>query len=521
MDMNGKMAEALRLRVRGAVMDDDQTLERYSTDQSIYQIRPLLVVFPQDEEDVVAAVCFAKEAGVPITPRGMGSGTAGAALGRGILIAWQKGGVMNRILGSDEIAGEPQVKVEPGLVHNDLQGYLRERGLFLPADPSSGSFCLLGGNIGTKASGPHALKHGSIDRYLCHLRFVTADGQVVDTSDVASIPLYIQAGVLGLRESVLADQATVSLLERRKDFKLASGYNLFTFIRHQDVGAWVAQLLVGSVGTLGVVTQATLRAQPYVPGHATTLIYFRSLREAGDAVRHIKALGVAAIEIMNHRTIEIVKERRTDLEAPDGEAHMLLIEYEGPERFDQMAQVERLVAEMGYRLVEPPITVEGEAEQEQIWKLRKALLPTIRGYRQDRKALSIVNDVGVQAEHLSDFIADVERIFARRHLVAAIYGHAGSGNLHLRPLFDPADPGLKPLLIELADEIYEAVFRYGGTITAEHGMGRVRAPYLAQEWGETIMGYMRQVKRTFDPHSLLNPGAMFSERPLTDDMKPL
>ena len=166
MDTSAKMADALRHRVRGAVMDDERALERYSTDQSIYQIRPLLVVFPQDEEDVVATARFAREAGIPLTPRGMGSGTAGAGLGRGIMIAWRKGGVMNRILGFEEIGGEPRVSVEPGLVHDDLQGFLRERGLFLPADPSSGSFCLLGGNIGTKACGPHALKHGSIDRYL-------------------------------------------------------------------------------------------------------------------------------------------------------------------------------------------------------------------------------------------------------------------------------------------------------------------------------------------------------------------
>ena len=177
--------------------------------------------------------------------------------------------------------------------------------------------------------------------------------------------------------------------------------------------------------------------------------------------------------------------------------------------------------EKGYRLVEPPTTVENEAEQERLWKLRKALLPTIRGYRKDRKALSIVNDVGVEVAHLADFIADVERIFARHDLVAAIYGHAGSGNLHLRPLFDPADPGLRALLLEVAGEVYQATFRYGGTITAEHGMGRVRSPYLALEWGDRIVSYMRQVKAIFDPDDLLNPDVMFNDRALTDDMKPL
>jgi glycolate oxidase len=519
-DQSG-LVKGLREALYGEVLDDEQTLERHSTDQSMYQIRPLAVAFPRDEADVVAAVNLARDAGIPITPRGMGSGTAGAALGRGLLVAWRKGGVMNDILGFQQVDGEPRATVQPGLVHNDLQDYLRARGLYLPADPSSGSFCLLGGNVATKASGPHALKHGSIDRYLGHLRVVTAAGEVVDTAREESIPARIRDGVMALRDELRADAETVALLRSRQERKLASGYNLFALIRDMGIGELVAQLLVGSVGTLGVVTAATLRAEPYVEGHATTLLFFRSLEEAGEAVQHLIPIGVAAIEVMNHRTIEIVKERRTDLDAPDGEAHMLLVEYEGPERWDQIARAERMLAEKGYQLVQPPVTVEDEAEQAQLWKLRKALLPTVRGYRKDRKALSIVNDVGVEVRHLAAFIRDVEAIFARHGLMAAIYGHAGSGNLHLRPLFDPTNPGLKPLLRTVADEVYGAALGYGGTITAEHGMGRLRAPYLEREWGARIVGYMRRVKAIFDPDDVLNPGVMFSDADVTDDMKPL
>lgn len=514
-----QIRRALRERVRGEVLTDDQALSRYATDQSMYLVRPLAVAFPANVGDVVAIVRYAREEGIPLTARGGGSGTAGAALGRGILVAWRRDGPMNRVLGYEEAGAEPRVTVEPGLLHNDLQAFLRERGLYLPADPSSGAICLLGGNIATKASGPHALKHGSIDRYLRRLQFVTAEGEVVDTADEATIPTRIGRGIAALAADLLADEATVRRLAARQDRKLASGYNLFTFLRQRTLGEWTAQLLVGSVGTLGIVTQATLRAQPYIEGKATTLLYFRSLDEAGEAVQHIKALGVAAIEIMNHRTIAIVQERRKDLEAPEGESHMLLVEYEGPERAEQVAAVERLVASQGYALAAPMETVEGEAEQERLWKMRKALLPTVRNYRADRLALSVVNDVGVPEEHLAAFIRDVEAIFARHNIVSAIYGHAGSGNLHLRPLFDAADPGLLSLLREVADEVYAAVLRHDGTITAEHGMGRLRTPYLAREWGESIMGYMRRVKAAFDPGDLLNPEAMFSERALTDDMR--
>ncbi|MCP4542688.1 MAG: FAD-binding oxidoreductase [Chloroflexi bacterium] len=516
---NETVAQALRQRMRGEVLADERTLTRYATDMSMYEIRPLAVVVPQDLEDVTTVVNFAREERIPITPRAGGTSTAGSALGRGIVLGFRRSGPMNDILHFDKVAGEPQVTVEPALLHDELQRFLRERGLYLPADPSSGAVCLMGGNIATKASGPHALKHGSIDRYLHHVQFVTAEGEVVDTADEESIPLRIRAGVLALRDDVLADELTVQRLDTRKDMKLASGYNLFTFLRHQQAGDLVAQLLVGSVGSLGVVTRATLRAEPYVEGKATTLLYFRNLHEAGDAVQHIKALNVAAIEIMNHSAIEVVRRRHPDLDIPDGKVQVLLVEFEGAERHDQIAQVEKLVQENGYQLAGPLYTATDEAEQARLWKARKSLLPAVRNYRPPLKALSLVNDVGVDVAHLADFILDVEAVLARHDLIAAIYGHAGSGNLHLRPLFDVSDPDLPTLLTQVADEVYETVFRYDGTITAEHGMGRLRVPYLAREWGEMITGYMRRVKDIFDPDDLLNPEVMFGARALTDDLK--
>lgn len=428
---------------------------------------------------------------------------------------------MNRILDFKETENSQHVVVEPGLLHDELQAYLRERGLYLPADPSSGNMSMLGGNIATKASGPHAFKHGSIDRYLEHVQFVTVNGEIVDTSREETIPDYIREGVKSLGRDILADRAVRDRLNARKDMKLASGYNLFTFVRHDRIGSHVAQLLVGSVGTLGIVTQATLRAEPYVEGKAAMLLYFRSLDEAGEFVQHIKDMGIAAIEIINHSSIVMVKERNPGIEAPEGEAHMLMVEFEGPERFEQIARVKDAVRRGNYHLVWEPITLEGEEEQSRLWKVRKALLPTVRGYRPGYKPLSVVNDVGVEETHLAGFIRDVEAVFARHNLVAAIYGHAGSGNLHLRPLFDVSAPDLPGLIKRVADDVYEVVFRYDGTITAEHGMGRIRTSYLAREWGESVIGYMRRVKGLFDPHDILNPEVMFSDRELTADMKPV
>jgi FAD/FMN-containing dehydrogenase len=515
--LSTQIGAALRGRLKGEVLAERSALTPFSTDQSIYQLWPLVVVVPADVEDVVEVVRFAREEGLPLTPRGGGTSTAGSSLGTGIVLAFRRGSPLNRIL---DFGGDPpRVTAEPALLHDDLQKYLRERGYYLPADPSSGNICLLGGNIATKASGPHAFRHGSIDRYLLSLQFVTAEGDVVDTADERTIPRRIRDAILALRADVLADNVGVGRLRARQEMKIASGYNLFTFLRHERVGDFVAQLLIGSVGTLGVVTRATLRAEPYVPERAMTLLYFRHLDEAGEAVVRVKSLQVAAIEIINYSTIAIIRERDAHLAVPDGEAHMLVVEYEGPQRHEQIARVEQIIRERGYEMAWPPITEEGAESQAEVWKVRKGILPMVLSYRRDRKAFSLVNDVGVDEVYLAPLIRDVEAIFARHGLQAAIYGHAGSGNLHLRPLFDPADPDLPQLLQRVAGEVYEAVFRYGGTITAEHGMGRVRAPFLEREWGPVMVGYMRRIKEAFDPAGLLNPGAMFPVQGLTENMR--
>ncbi len=198
---------------------------------------------------------------------------------------------------------------------------------------------------------------------------------------------------------------------------------------------------------------------------------------------------------------------------------MVMVEYSGPDSEAHGERIRSLIRQHRYHLAQPPVSVGGGEEQERLWKVRKALLPLVRGQGRRRRALSVVNDVGVPVASLPDFIEDVEAIFGRLGLEAAIYGHAGSGNLHLRPFFDADSPDLKQLLQRVAGEVYKAVFHYNGTITAEHGMGRLRAPFLKEEWGESVYGYMRRVKRIFDPDNLFNPEAMFSNRPVTDLLK--
>jgi glycolate oxidase len=513
------LAQALQKRIAGDVWTDEKRLTRLSRDQSIYRVQPLAAVVPRDAADVVAAVCACRDAGVPITCRGGGSGTAGAALGRGVVMAFPRRGPMAGLQLYDGGEGVPFAEAEPGVLHDDLQAKLAQHGRFLPADPSSGSMCLIGGNVATKASGPHALRHGSIDRYLASVEFVTARGEVIDTGRPETIPEALGAGIQRLARELRDRPMDVAALTRRRGRKIASGYNLFPFLDEDDPGRLLTGVLAGSVGTLGVVTKARLRSEPRPKGVAALLLFFADLSVAGEAVQVLLGESPAAIEIMNAQTVGMVRQVRPRLAAnvPAGEAHMLLAEFVGDSCHKGAMTAEQRVRAAGLHPARDAIVVTSEEEVQRLWRLRKGLLPVVRGFSRELRPLSVVNDVGVPPEHLAAFIQDIESLFAELGLTAAIYGHAGSGNLHLRPLLDIGRKDLPALVQRTADAVYERVFRHDGTITAEHGMGPIRAPYLRQEWGESLYATMQTVKQLLDPEGVLNPGTMFSERSILAD----
>jgi FAD/FMN-containing dehydrogenase len=518
-DYQTLLADKLRSRIVGRVLVDAPSLRPFMRDQSIYHIEPLVAVLPEHLDDVLQLVRFAAEEGLPLTARGGGSGTAGSALGEGIVMALPHNDFWGRV--SDFVASGRQARVQcaAGVLHNDLQRFLKQYGYFLPADVSSADISCIGGNIATKASGPHALKYGSIDRFLEQVVFVTDRGELVDTAAAASIPLRLTRQLADLQSRIRSDAEAVQILRRRQGLKIASGYNLFAFLHDWSPGQLIAQLLAGSVGSLGLITGATLRGEIFERQRAAVLGYFSSMVEAGRAVCALRNLHVAAVEIISRETVAVLQQH-ADLPADMAmNAHLVLVELSGPGRMEQVERVQQALQGGGFRMSAPLQVARDEAEIEQLWALRKRILWLIRHPEPHLRALSVVNDVGVPPEHLAEFIHDVQQVFARHQLVALIYGHAGSGNLHLRPLFDVTLPDLPGRIRRIADAVYEVVFRYGGTTSAEHGMGRLRAPYLQREWGTALYGYMRELKNIFDPRGMFNPGVVFNDRPITEHMR--
>ena len=460
MTLSANVVQKLRkLLGDDSVICEGKALSRYCRDQSIYSISPGAVVLPRTVEEISHVIKFAREAQIPITPRGGGSSTAGGCLGRGIVIAFPRENSLANIGNFKEENGRAFVTAGAGAIHSNMQDYLAQRGYFLPADPSSAKICRIGGNVATKASGPHALRHGSIDKYLKSLVFVMSDGTIVDTADEKTMPKKILQAVADLARQVRDDRKVSQRLQSRRNRKIASGYNLFSLLDDAPLSELVAHLLVGSVGTLGVITEATFHADPLEEGCATLLLSFSSLSQAGEAVLAIKELDVAAIEIMNAKSVEVVCQKRRM--APDilqMSGHVLLVEITGPDYLETLAKVEKLVKDCDWKLTDKPAKATSVEEQKQLWTTRKALLPTFMHFSESLKALSVVNDVGVPPKHLAPFISDVERIFEKHGLVGAIYGHAGNGNLHLRPLFDVTSPNLLKQLESLVNDVYEVLF---------------------------------------------------------------
>ena len=515
-----RIKKALR-NVKGEVYTDLPTLYCYSTDASIYQVMPSAVVCPLDANDVSECAVAAAVLGLPITSRAAGTNLAGSCLGKGIILDFSKN--MNRIIGMVEENREPGelfVDVEPGVIVNDLQAYLGKRGLFLPPDPSSSEICMIGGNVGTKASGARSVKYGTIDDYVASVEFVSASGEIIDTAVSETIPSRISAGLLALRNQILADHDVIRRMDLRKEIKTASGYNIRALLDYESIGEMIAHLMSSSVGTLGIFTKIRLKVLPIVAGKSISAIYFRSLYDAGDAVQHINELGPAKVEMMDSTSLSIVRSEYPDMGIPaDAGVSALFVEFEGDDRRSRIRDLEKLIDDRYDICGEVASEAEDALMQENVWAVRKALVPILTNYDPDTKPDAFIDDVAVRISDLAPLIVDLHKIFDEYDIVSAIYGHAGSGNLHIRPMLNLNDPKNIDLLPGLVDRVYDAVFKYNGTMTGEHGMGRLRTMFLEKEWGKSIYDYMRQIKEIFDPQDLLNPDVMFSDREIADDIK--
>jgi FAD/FMN-containing dehydrogenase/Fe-S oxidoreductase len=502
-----RIEEDLRGQIEGDVHCDDLFVQMYASDASIFEVPPLGVVRPRSRDDVAAIVRYAASRSIPLFARGAGTGLAGDSLGRGLVIDFSRH--MRRILSIDD----ETVTVQPGVVLGQLNDRLRKAGLQFGPDPAAEEVTTIGSVVALDASGSHWPAYGSARRHVRSLEVVLADGRTARLSrhDVPTTPVsreedpagYLAAGVQEITQhhwGNIASRRTKSLVDR-------SGYRLHDL--QTEEGIDLARLLVGSEGTLALVTEATLATVPLPPFTACGLLFFASLDNAAAAATELAAKSLRACDLMDRRHLSLAREidPRYEFLIPAEAEAVLLVERAGEtadEARDGIGELEQFVLHE-LKLASGAQTALDSDDQELFWQLARRFVPTLYRLRGSTRPAPFVEDIAVPPRDLRDFLQVALEALQKRQITASIFGHAAHGQLHIRPFVDLANDADLQNLRDLADELYEAAWSVGGTISGEHAEGYSRTPFAERQHGP-LMAAFRDVKRLFDPQGILNPG---------------
>ena len=485
----------------------------YSTDASIFQVEPVGIVAPLDEEDVQAVVRYAGENHLPLIPRGAGSGVAGEALGTGLIVDFSQHFRAVLEIGSDS------VRVQPGVVYRDLNEILARHGRRFAPDPASGAQCTIGGMVATNASGPRLIRHGYTRDHVLGLRVILDSGEVVAAGRHPRWPrAEAQPGRL---EDIVSSVAT--LLDHNAEVLCACqprtpfsrcGYLLNDVLNASDLN--LAGLLVGSEGTLAITTEATLRTIPVPGGRAVVLLGFGQLDGALQAVPLIQASQPTACELIERRLLMLVRSGHPEVAAliPPNAAAILLIEYEA----DTPSQARALAFDLADRLFRlerralHALVALTDSDIQRFWRLREAVLPSLHALRGPAQPVPFIEDVGVPPDHLPVYLHRVQTILRRHETTASFLIHALTGQVHTRPFLDLSQAHEVARLLAIADEVYAEVLDLGGTISTQHGTGIARTPWVSRQFGR-LYPVFRELKGIFDPGHILNPGKIVGPEP--------
>jgi FAD/FMN-containing dehydrogenase/Fe-S oxidoreductase len=501
----------LRSLLSGDVEFDSISRHLYATDGGLYQIEPLGVVSPKDAEDVARLVEYATEQGLPLVPRGAGSGLAGAAVGAGLQVDFTR--YMNRLL---EIAPDGSwARVQPGLVMGVLNARAKTLGTFFAPNPSSENYCSLGGMIANNSSGSRSVAYGATKDHVLAMEVVLSGGEVFRAGrldrDGAAMRDLAQNGSRAGR--AFAD--LLPMFERKREaieaalprvMKNCSGYRVEEVLKngHADLHS----LFVGSEGTLGLVTEATLRLVPLPGRRAIGMAYFGSVFAAGEAVFPILDLGPTSLEIMDSNFLSFVRrhDARLDSMLPQGVDTALLVEFEAADDDEleaRLSSLERFLA--GSDALEVRRAADA-AEQKKLWAIRQAAVPLMQKLPGPRRIAEFIEDVTVHPKVLATYMSTLDGILKSHGVECIMYGHAGDGNIHTRPLLDLKDRSDLHLMQRIMDEVVEVVLELKGTPSGEHGDGLVRTPYIPRVYGPEVYEVFTAVKQALDPEGIMNPG---------------
>jgi len=497
---------------RGTFRTDDAARAVYGEAAGIARCWPAAVAVPADERDLRTLVGWAHRERVPLIARGSGSGMAGGALGPDVAVD------LSRLRSMGEVDQPTRtVRVGAGVLRGEVDRAARAVGLRFPVDPSSGEFCTIGGMAATNAAGAHTMRHGPMRPWVQALRCVFDDSSAAELRRGAPAPREIAAIDRFLRDAhdaiVRRERATPSV--HRGVLKDSSGYATAAYA----AGGEFVDLLVGSEGTLALFTEIELRLEPTPAASASLLGEFRSLDGAVRAAAEARKLGAGACELLDRTFLEVATSGGAVLPVAVGTEGVLLVKLEGESMRDVGSRA-RAIEQAFRRIGAAGVTMALDAGAERdLWELRHAVSPILSRLDPSIKSMQFIEDSAVPPEHLADYVRGVRAVLERHKVKGVIFGHAGDAHIHVNPLIDVSQPDWRAKLDGILDGVVALTASLGGTLTGEHGDGRLRTPLLARVWTDAARERFSLVKRCFDPQGILNPGVKVplpAQRPLTD-----
>jgi FAD/FMN-containing dehydrogenase/Fe-S oxidoreductase len=490
--------------LRGAnceIAFDNLTRQLYATDASIYQIEPVAVAFPANAQQVSLLVDAAVQADVSIIPRGAGTGLAGGAIGNGLIIDFSR---HNRQI-TDLDMERRTVRVGPGVVLDSLNNFLRPHGYCFGPDVATSSRATLGGMIANNSSGSHTPFYGTTADHISELEVVLADGRAVAVGaahDTLRKQRELVSDLVYFHGLTIAERLPPGLSKRRP------GYAIDRCVAEPSN---LSHLLCGSEGTLAAVTGAELKIVPLPKQKGLALIFFASVAEAMQATVELLDLKPAAIEHLDRVLLDQTRgqlefQRARNLLELDFKPCQSILAVEFFNEVDEpLAALRR--RKLGLR----KLILKTPAEVNLIWSLRKAGLSLMTGRKGDAKPTTGIEDTAVRPKELPAYVAGLQSLMAPLGLEASFYGHAAAGLLHVRPILDLHSAEDLKKFRHLANEVSSLVAQFRGSLAAEHGVGIARSEFMAEQLGDGLLGLMRQVKTSFDPNNLFNPGKVIPD----------
>jgi FAD/FMN-containing dehydrogenase/Fe-S oxidoreductase len=509
-----QISDKLSRLIGGDCFADIFTRVIYSTDASIYQIIPQCVVMPKNADDICAAVKYADENNIPIVARGAGSGLAGESLSSGIMLDTTK--YMNKIVGTNDDG--KTVCCEAGVVLDDLNKYLAKFGRKIGPDPSSGNRAVIGGVIANNSTGAHSLKYGYIAEHIEKIKAVLADGRLIEFANDVDSRLRGNDKESGEKKiardcfELLSAKAAIIEKTQPKTKRNRSGYNIAGIVHDGRID--MAKLLAGSEGTLAIFTEITLRTVEIPKTSGVVQFEFDTLEKMATAVPIIVDCGASACELMDDKFIKIAREafeEYHDILNPVSAAS-LLVEHTGETEQEVKEKIEKTAVAVGKLCFDKKIVFE-PALQKRLFKCRKDAVPLLSRQKGPKQPVPFIEDVSVDNAKLAEYVRGLKKIEEKYKVDMTYYGHAGDGELHVRPYLDLSDVEDVKKMTEMANEVFELAWSLGGSISGEHADGLVRAAFIKKQYGEEYYEVLKGIKKIFDAKNILNPGKIINDSP--------